>query len=64
MAVAATLAAAGLAACSDLTDVTPWAYSTEPETAQRAAPVRTEPEPQPTPPAYTAPRVIAAAPAP
>lgn len=62
MAMAATLAAAGLAACSDLTDVTPWAYSTEPETAQQAAPV--QPEPQPAPPAYTAPRVIAATPAP
>jgi len=62
MAMAATLAAAGLAACSDLTDVTPWAYPTEPETAQRAAPVRAEPELAP--PSYTAPRVIAAAPAP
>lgn len=63
MVMAATVAAIGLAAC---TDVTPWAYSTEPETAQRAAPVAIAPQPtpQPAPPAYTAPRVIAAAPAP
>jgi hypothetical protein len=63
MVMAATVAAIGLAAC---TDVTPWAYPTEPETAQRAVPVATAPlpEPQPAPPAYTAPRVIAAAPAP
>ncbi len=61
--MAATVAAIGLAAC---TDVTPWAYPTEPEMAQRAMPVATAPlpEPQPAPPAYTAPRVIAAAPAP
>ncbi|WP_225771975.1 hypothetical protein [Inquilinus sp. Marseille-Q2685] len=63
MVVAATLAAAGLAACSD---TTPWAYPTEPETAQHAASVRVEPLPRPAaaPPAYTAPRVIATAPAP
>ncbi|MFE0753102.1 hypothetical protein ACFW16_04035 [Inquilinus sp. NPDC058860] len=62
MAVAVTLAATGLTACSDLTDITPWAYPTEPETAQQAAQV--EPQPAAVPPAYTAPRVIAAAPAP
>lgn len=65
MAMAATVAAAGLAGC---TDVTPWAYSTEPgTTAQRPAVIAAQPLPVTRPvaaaPAYTAPQVIATAPA-
>lgn len=61
VAMAATVAAAGLAGC---TDVTPWAYSTEPgTTAERPATIRTEPQPVAVPPAYTAPQVISTAPA-
>ena len=65
MAMAATVAAAGLAGC---TDVTPWAYSTEPgTTAQRPAVIAAQPLPEARPvavaPAYTAPQVIATTPA-
>ncbi|MGO1078476.1 hypothetical protein [Inquilinus sp. CA228] len=63
--MAAAFAAAGLTACADLTNITPWAYSTEPETAQRPIAAQPLPEPQPVavPPAYTAPQVISTAPA-
>lgn len=65
MAMAATVAAAGLAGC---TDVTPWAYSTEPgTTTQRPTMIAAQPLPKTQPvapaPAYTAPQVIATAPA-
>jgi len=65
MAMAAIVAAAGLAGC---TDVTPWAYSTEPgTTTQRPTMIAAQPLPKTQPvapaPAYTAPQVIATAPA-